>query len=123
MRKIQLEVSFDQRKVTLDMPMGEPVEIRIRATIACIVVCLTMFALSASSLTQTVDRTRRSHLELRSSNTPLVQSFNWARQQAMAYVFGGDPVGPWYGAALPGRRAFCMRDVSHQVAGAQIGRA
>ena len=119
MRKIQLEVSFDQRKVTLDMPMGEPVEIRIRATIACIVVCLTMFALSASSLTQTVDRTRRSHLELRSSNTQLVQSFNWARQQAMAYVFDGDPVGPWYEAALPGRRAFCMRDVSHQVAGAQ----
>jgi hypothetical protein len=37
----------------------------------------------------------------------------------MAYVFDGDPVGPWYEAALPGRRAFCMRDVSHQVAGAQ----
>jgi hypothetical protein len=37
----------------------------------------------------------------------------------MAYVFDGDPVGPWYEAALSGRRAFCMRDVSHQVAGAQ----
>jgi hypothetical protein len=37
----------------------------------------------------------------------------------MSYVFDGDPVGPWFEAALPGRRAFCMRDVSHQVAGAQ----
>jgi len=37
----------------------------------------------------------------------------------MAFVYDGDPVGPWYEAALPGRRAFCMRDVSHQVAGAQ----
>lgn len=37
----------------------------------------------------------------------------------MAYVFDHDPVGPWYEAALPGRQAFCMRDVSHQAAGAQ----
>ena len=37
----------------------------------------------------------------------------------MIYVFDGDPVGLWYEAALPGRRAFCMRDVSHQAAGAQ----
>ncbi len=28
-----------------------------------------------------------------------------------------DPVGPWYEAALPSRRAFCMRDVSHQSIG------
>lgn len=31
-----------------------------------------------------------------------------------------DPVGPWYEAALPGRFAFCMRDVSHQSIGAEI---
>ena len=37
----------------------------------------------------------------------------------MNYAYDGDPVGLWYEAALPGRRAFCMRDVSHQVAGAQ----
>lgn len=36
----------------------------------------------------------------------------------MAYVNDGDPVGPWYEASLPGREAFCMRDVSHQAAGA-----
>ncbi|HEY6273747.1 MAG TPA: hypothetical protein VIX19_17345, partial [Terriglobales bacterium] len=60
-----------------------------------------------------------SNLELESSDSRLVEAFNWARQQAMAYVFDGDPVGPWYEAALPGRQAFCMRDVSHQSMGAQ----
>ena len=44
--------------------------------------------------------------------------FDWARQQALAYAFSGDPVGDWYEAALPGREAFCMRDVSHQSMGA-----
>lgn len=47
-----------------------------------------------------------------------MQSFEWAKSQAMAYVFSGDPVGLWYEAALPGREAFCMRDVSHQSMGA-----
>ena len=61
----------------------------------------------------------QSQLELRSSDTRLVQAFEWAKKQALAYVFDGDRVGPWYEAALPGRRAFCMRDVSHQAAGAQ----
>jgi len=62
---------------------------------------------------------RDSNLELRSSDARLVAAFDWAKRQAMSYVFDGDPVGPWYEAALPGRRAFCMRDVSHQAAGAQ----
>jgi hypothetical protein len=57
-------------------------------------------------------------LALTSSDTRLVEAFNWARRQATAYVFNGDPVGPWYEAALPGREAFCMRDVSHQSTGA-----
>jgi len=61
---------------------------------------------------------RQSALEFDSSNTRLVEAFRWAKQQALAYVFDGDPVGPWYEAALPGRQAFCMRDVSHQGAGA-----
>jgi len=46
--------------------------------------------------------------------------WEWAVAQAMAYVFSGDPVGDWIEAALPGRDAFCMRDVSHQSIGAQI---
>jgi len=57
-------------------------------------------------------------LQLSSSYEPLVDGFNWAKDQALAYVFEGDPVGAWYEAALPGREAFCMRDVSHQALGA-----
>jgi len=59
-----------------------------------------------------------SPLELRSSDQGLREGFLWAREQALAYVFHGDPVGDWYEAALPGRQAFCMRDVSHQCTGA-----
>jgi hypothetical protein len=60
-----------------------------------------------------------SKLVLESSDARLVAAFNWAKQQAVSYVSDGDPVGPWYEAALPGREAFCMRDVSHQAMGAQ----
>ena len=56
-----------------------------------------------------------------SDDQVLVKGFDWAKQQAMAYVFrNNDPVGPWYEAALPKREAFCMRDVSHQLVGAQL---
>ena len=61
-----------------------------------------------------------SKVELESSDQRLVDGFKWAKKQALAYVFSGDPVGPWYEAALPGRQAFCMRDVSHQSTGAQV---
>jgi hypothetical protein len=60
---------------------------------------------------------------LDSSDKLLRQGFAWAKEQALAYVFDaavtGDPVGDWYEAALPGRAAFCMRDVAHQSTGAQ----
>ncbi|MBN2560908.1 MAG: hypothetical protein JXQ75_08260, partial [Phycisphaerae bacterium] len=59
-----------------------------------------------------------SRLTFGCSDERLVESFAWARAQAMAYVRQGDPVGLWYEAALPGREAFCMRDVSHQAMGA-----
>jgi hypothetical protein len=60
-----------------------------------------------------------SELEFRSSDTALNASFAWAKQQALAYAHAGtDSIGPWYEAALPGRDAFCMRDVSHQTTGA-----
>ncbi len=55
-----------------------------------------------------------------SSDQALVEGFAWAKAQALAYVFTGDPVGDWYEAALPGRQAFCMRDVAHQSTGAQV---
>lgn len=57
---------------------------------------------------------------LKSDYKELEEGFSWAKNQALAYVFRGDPVGDWYEAALPGREAFCMRDVSHQSNGAHI---
>ncbi len=55
------------------------------------------------------------------SDDPILQNgFNWAKNQALAYAFTGDPVGDWYEAALPNRAAFCMRDVSHQATGAHL---
>jgi hypothetical protein len=61
-----------------------------------------------------------SGLILRSSNSDLVAGFEWAKQQALSYIHDSDPVGPWYEAALPGRSAFCMRDVSHMSTGAHV---
>ena len=62
--------------------------------------------------------TTQSKLEFDSSDARLVEGFNRAQRQAMAYAFDNDPVGPWYEAAEPGREAFCMRDVAHQAMGA-----
>ena len=56
-----------------------------------------------------------------SDDPALAKGFEWAKRQALAYVNrGNDPVGHWYEAALPGRSAFCMRDVSHQLVGAHM---
>ena len=57
-------------------------------------------------------------LTFKTSDADLGKAFEWARLQALAYAFSGDPVGDWYEAALPGRQAFCMRDVAHQAMGA-----
>lgn len=60
-----------------------------------------------------------SQLAFTSSSPELQQSFDWAKQQALVYGRTGvGSIGPWYEAALPGREAFCMRDVSHQAEGA-----
>ena len=59
-------------------------------------------------------------LSFNSSDNELNQLFSWAKKQALAYSFSDDPVGLWYEAALPGREAFCMRDVSHQAMGAHF---
>jgi hypothetical protein len=61
-----------------------------------------------------------SPLNFTSDDAELAAGFTWAKAQALEYVFRGDPVGDWYEAALPGRAAFCMRDVSHQAAGAHM---
>jgi len=60
-----------------------------------------------------------SPLGFTSSIPSLVQSFEWAKSQALSYNRPGTKtMGSWYEAALPGRNAFCMRDVSHQTEGA-----
>lgn len=55
-----------------------------------------------------------------SSNLKMCEGFYWATKQAMAYVSDDAPIGPCYESALPGRDAFCMRDVSHQAIGAHF---
>jgi hypothetical protein len=78
--------------------------------------CLAVFARSEAAPPP-------SDLQFDSSNQALVSAFQWAKSQALAYAHEGhDPVGPWYEAALPGRNAFCMRDVAHQAnAAAALG--
>ncbi len=76
------------------------------------------FPRGAASPAKARPLTITSPLEFSSSLAALNQAFAWAKKQALDYVFTGDPVGDWYEAALPNREAFCMRDVSHQAAGA-----
>jgi len=57
-------------------------------------------------------------ITIASDHRELVEGFEWAREAALGYAREGDPVGKWFEAALPGREAFCMRDVSHQAEGA-----
>ncbi len=59
-----------------------------------------------------------SGVQFHSSDPVLNTRFDWARKQALSYVHGSTPIGPVYEAALPGREAFCMRDVAHHAAGA-----
>jgi len=73
--------------------------------------------LIGSALSATPALGAESRLSFESSDRPLAEGFAWAKKQALAFAFEGDPVGPWYEAALPGREAFCMRDVAHQSAG------
>lgn len=72
----------------------------------------------ASQLQKSAAVLAESKLALESSDARLVEVFNWAKRQAMNFVFDGDPVGPWYEAAEPGREAFCMRDTASQAMGA-----
>jgi hypothetical protein len=90
--------------------------LRISFAVTCrlSIIAVPLIAAAASS----VRGPATSDLGLDSSDTRLVDAFNWAKKQALAFAFDGDPVGPWYEAALPGREAFCMRDVAHQAMGA-----
>jgi len=66
-------------------------------------------------------RSQVSSIEFSSSDTALQNSFYRAKEMALSYKGDpGDPIGPWYEAALPSRNAFCIRDVSHQSIAAEI---
>ncbi len=84
--------------------------------------CLVLYGCQNEAVKKAGNKPEPSHKEssliLSSDNKQLVQGFNWANKQAQEYVFEGDPVGKWFEASLPGRAAFCMRDVSHQAYGA-----
>ena len=58
-------------------------------------------------------------VRLESSAPRLTQAFIYAKERAMAGVYGGDPIGEWY-ASDPNSRTFCMRDVSHESLGAAV---
>lgn len=78
----------------------------------------TIILLSGFSSGFAWDKTQ-SRIKLSSSDKRLEYSFSWAKNRALSYARdNNDPVGKWYEAALPGRNAFCMRDVSHQCIGA-----
>jgi hypothetical protein len=68
----------------------------------------------------TASTEREGAIEFESSDKKLVDGFLWAKKQALVYARIDGSIGPWYEAALPGRDAFCMRDVSHQSTGAQF---
>lgn len=88
-----------------------------RFALGCWLACA--LTVSGSTRARAQDATTVSNLEFHSSNVALNASFSWAKQQALSYVHPGTySIGPWYEAALPGRNAFCMRDVSHQTTGA-----
>lgn len=57
---------------------------------------------------------------LDSSDPRLVNSFRWAKERALGYVYTGDPVGDWYDSTAGDRYAFCIRDASHQSIGAAV---
>ena len=72
----------------------------------------------AVSCSESIQKPEYGQITFQSSDQRLNEMFDWAKDQALFYVNDGDPVGKWYEAALPGRDAFCMRDVSHQSKGA-----
>ena len=61
-----------------------------------------------------------SKVVLFSSDRAMEEGFDRVKQQALAWVFDEGDAGPTYEAALPGREAFCMRDVSHQCIGGEV---
>jgi hypothetical protein len=62
----------------------------------------------------------KGRVEFQCNDVLLERGFYWAKAMALSYAHEGDAVGEWYEASLPGRNAFCIRDVAHYAVGAQI---
>lgn len=73
------------------------------------------------TLAQAAVTPQKGGVTLATPDARLKETFVWAKNMALGYAHdGNDLVGHWYEAALPGREAFCMRDVSHQSIGGEI---
>jgi len=123
--------AFRPRENAAPAHAPETSETRERWTIAipvAIVACLLMagaaaWRFAAASRTyhdagSTAIAGARGAIQLESSDPQLVRIFQWAKQHALECAYTGDPVGDWYDSTAGNRFAFCMRDVSHQSAGA-----
>jgi hypothetical protein len=87
--------------------------------IGCILFLLMAICLGRVPSCYAQDTRVSSGLSFESTDKALMQAFNWAKSQALSYAHPeSESIGAWYEAALPGRDAFCMRDVSHQTTGA-----
>lgn len=60
--------------------------------------------------------TGREAVRLTTTDTVVQAAFDRARAMALSYAHEGEDgdAGPWFEAALPGRDAYCMRDLAHQ---------
>lgn len=97
------------------------VRVMILGKIASSMAAVSVFVFASSLPANSQQNAASSELLFHSSDPKLNQSFDWAKQQALAYVRpASSSIGEWYEAALPGRNAFCMRDVSHQATGAAV---
>lgn len=65
-----------------------------------------------------IEAMEKGKIKFECSDKALNSGFDWAKKQALSFSHEGDLVGDWCDSALPGRDAFCMRDVSHQASGA-----
>jgi hypothetical protein len=83
--------------------------------------CLTTSLFLIASPFQTAF-SQTSDLKISSSSKTLNDGFVWAKKTALSYVRTGQNSGyiASYEAALPGRNAFCIRDIEHMALGAHF---
>lgn len=89
-----------------------------RAVSATLGVCMLF---SAGLGLESTAKAATSSLTLNSSNSSLVDAFNWAKPKALSYVQTGNGSNiPSYWAGYTFRNAFYSRDVAHQTVGAHL---